>query len=229
MPRLRPPHAVEVGLWGRPTVINNVETLVQAALILARGADWFLSLGLADSPGTKLVCVSGDVARPGLVEVEIGTSLRQVLESLAGGVPNGRALQAVLASGPSGNLVPPSRLEAGLEPRARDVLLGSGNLVALDETRPLPELVRRLARFNAEESCGKCTPCREGVNRMHEILERNAADGGRPGDREDLLLLADIAVSASICGLGKMAPNPVLSSRRDFELPGLAGDEPGER
>ncbi len=117
--------------------------------------------------------------------------------------------------------MPPSLLDTPLEPRLPDVLLGSGNLVALDETRPLLEVVRRLTRFNGEESCGKCTPCREGVNRMREILDRVAAGHGRPSDREDLLYLGDIAASASICGLGQMAPNPVLSALRHFKLPGL--------
>jgi NADH-quinone oxidoreductase subunit F len=221
MPRIRPPHTVEAGLWGQPTVINNVETLANVALILERGADWFSGLGTSRAPGTKLVAVSGDVARPGLVEVEMGTSLRRVLMELAGGIREGRRLQAVLTGGPSGNLVPPDCLDTALEPRHPEVLLGSGNLVALDDTRPLLEVVRRLTRFNAEESCGKCTPCREGVNRMWEILERVARDQPRPSDRGDLYDLGDIAAAASICGLGKMAPNPVHSALRHFTLPGL--------
>lgn len=221
MPRIRPPYPVEMGLWGRPTAINNAETLANVSLILDRSAEWFTSMGTVRWPGTKLIAVSGDVARPGIVEVEMGTPLRTVLFDLAGGVPEGRALQAVLTGGPSGNLVPPTLLDTPLEPRLPDVLLGSGNLVALDETRPLLEVVRRLTRFNGEESCGKCTPCREGVNRMREILDRVAAGHGRPSDREDLLYLGDIAASASICGLGQMAPNPVVSALRHFRLPGL--------
>jgi NADH-quinone oxidoreductase subunit F len=221
MPRLRPPHAVEVGLWGQPTTINNVETLANVPLILERGAAWFVELGTTHGPGTKLVAVSGDVARPGLLEVPLGTPVRHVLMDLAGGVPEGRALQAILTGGPSGNLVPPDLLDAPLAPRHPEVLLGSGNLVALDETRPLLDAVRRLTRFNAEESCGKCTPCREGVNRMWELLERVARDGARPTDREDLAHLGDVAAAASLCGLGKMAPNPVQSALRHLTLPGL--------
>ncbi len=221
MPRLRPPHAVEAGLWGQPTTINNVETLANVPLILERGAAWFVDLGTPHGPGTKLVAVSGDVARAGLVEVPMGTPLRHVLVDLAGGVPTGRALQAILTGGPSGNLVPADLLDAPLAPRHPAVLLGSGNLVALDETRDLLDVVRRLTRFNAEESCGKCTPCREGVNRMWEILERVAGGGARATDRENLGYLGDVAAAASICGLGKMAPNPVHSALRHFTLPGL--------
>jgi len=222
MPRLRPPQAVEVGLWGQPTTINNVETLANVPLILERGADWFAGLGMPHGPGTKLVAVSGDVARPGLVEVPLGTPLRHVLVDLAGGVPEGRALQAVLTGGPSGNLVPRDLLDAPLAPGHPEVLLGSGNLVALDETRSLLEVVRRLTRFNAAESCGKCTPCREGVNRMWEILERVASGRARQADREDLSYLGDVAAAASLCGLGKMAPNPVQSALRHFTLPALS-------
>lgn len=221
MPRIRPPYPVAEGLSSRPTVISNVETLANVPLIVERGADWFTRRGTTDWPGTKLISVSGSVTRPGLVEVEIGTSLRHVLVDLAGGVPSGRMLQAALTGGPSGTLVPPDQLDTPLVPRRLDVLLGSGNVVALDETCSLLEMVRRLTRFNAEESCGKCTPCREGVNRMREILDRVANGEVRPGDREDLLYLSEIAASASICGLGQMAPNPVTSALHGFQLPGL--------
>jgi len=227
MPRPRPPHTVEAGLWGCPTIIDNVETLACVPFILARGADWFRQWGTARFPGTKLLAISGDIARPGLVEVAIGTSLRRVLYDLAGGVPNGRALQAVLTEGPSGDLLPPDRLDVPLEPKRPDVLLGSGNLVALDTTRRLLDVIRRLTRYNAEESCGKCTPCREGVNRMWEILERIASGRPRAGDRTNLLYLADIAAAASLCGLGQMAPRPVLSALRYFHLPELEA-LPGE-
>jgi NADH:ubiquinone oxidoreductase subunit F (NADH-binding) len=208
-------------LWGQPTVVNNVETLANVALILAHGAEWFAALGTARAPGTKLVAVSGDVARPGLVEVAMGTPLRRVLGDAAGGVADGRRLQAMLTGGPSGNLVPPDCLDTALEPGQSEVLLGSGNLVALDDTRSLLQAVSRLTRFNAEESCGKCTPCREGVNRLVEILDRLVGDQARPSDREDLRDIGDIAAAASLCGLGKMAPNPVQSALRYFTLPGL--------
>jgi NADH-quinone oxidoreductase subunit F len=218
MPRVRPPQPVAEGLWGRPTVINNVETLANAGLIVDRGADWFAGLGTPGATGTKLVSVSGNVARPGLVEVPLGTTVRQVLTDLAGGVPDGRALQAILTGGPSGNLVPADRLDALLEPRSTEVLLGSGNLVALDDRQSLLEAVRRLTRFNAEESCGKCTPCREGVSRMRDILERLGAGAAHADDAESLRALCEIAASASLCGLGKMAPNPVASALRHFPL-----------
>ena len=222
MPRVRPPFPTEAGLWQRPTVINNAETLANLPLILDRGAAWFADLGSPRAPGTKLLSLSGDLARPGLVEIPIGTPLRTVVEDLAGGVPGGRAIQAILTGGPSGNLVPPSLLDTPLEPRHPEVLLGSGNLAVIDETRSLLDVVRRLTHFNAEESCGKCTPCREGVNRMREILDRVAAGDTRPSDRADLLDLCEIAASASLCGLGQMAPNPVVTALRHFALPGLA-------
>ena len=222
MPRIRPPYPVEVGLRGRPTAINNVETLANLPLIVTRGAPWFAEIGSPRFPGTKLVCVSGDVVRPGLVEVEIGTTLQTVIE-LAGGVSRGRSLQAVLTGGPSGTLVPPRLLNTPLEPRHPEVLLGSGNVIAIDETRSLLEVVRRLAHFNAAESCGKCTPCREGCHRMSEILDRVAAGRPQADDRARLLALGEIAASASICGLGQMAPNPILSALRHFSLAELDG------
>lgn len=221
MPRVRPPHTAEAGLWSQPTVINNVETLAHLPGIIERGAEWFTSLGTQRGSGTKLISVSGDVVRPGLVEVDIGTTIREVLVGMAGGVPVGRSLQAILMGGPSGELMPPDRLDVRLEPRTPDVLLGSGNLIALDDTRSLLEVVRRLTVFNAAESCGKCTPCREGVGRMAEILDRAKIGDTRPTDRLDLLELSDVAAAASLCGLGRMAPNPVLTGLRDFSLPGL--------
>jgi NADH-quinone oxidoreductase subunit F len=150
----------------------------------------------------------------------MGTSLGELLVDLAGDVPGGRSLQAVLTGGPSGYLVPPDRLDAPLDPRQPNVLLGSGNIVAIDDRHGLLEVVRLLTRFNAEESCGKCTPCREGVNRMREILDRAVAEEPRPGDRADLLELSAIAAAASLCGLGQMAPNPVVSALERFNLLG---------
>ena len=152
----------------------------------------------------------------------MGRTLQTVIE-LAGGVSRGRSLQAVLTGGPSGTLVPPRLLNTPLEPRHPEVLLGSGNVIALDETRSLLEVVRRLAHFNAAESCGKCTPCREGCHRMAEILDRVAAGRPQADDRARLLALGEIVASASICGLGQMAPNPILSALRHFPLAGLDG------
>jgi NADH:ubiquinone oxidoreductase subunit F (NADH-binding)/NADH:ubiquinone oxidoreductase subunit E len=221
MPRVRPPFPVTTGLFHLPTVINNVESIANVPLIVGRGANWYRTLGTEQWPGTKLICVSGDVVRPGLIEVEIGTSLRPIIEEICGGVPGGRSISAVLAGGPSGVLVPPSMLDTSLEPQNLDVLLGSGNLTVFDDSRSLYELVRRLARFNAEESCGKCTPCREGVTRMHEIIERIGAGGVRPTDRQDLLDLCEVAASASLCGHGQMAPNPVRSAIERFSILGV--------
>jgi NADH:ubiquinone oxidoreductase subunit F (NADH-binding)/NADH:ubiquinone oxidoreductase subunit E len=228
MPRVRPPFPVTNGLHSLPTVINNVESLAVVPLILSRGATWFRGLGTEQWPGTKLICVSGDVVQPGLVEVEIGTPLRVVVEEICGGAPGGRSIGAILAGGPSGVLVPPSLFDTPLQPRQPDVLLGSGNLLVLDERRSIPDLVRRLARFNAEESCGKCTPCREGVTRMHEIIERASAGDVRPTDRQDLLDLCEIAAAASLCGHGQMAPNPIQSALAHSMLPGFNKEADGD-
>ena len=218
MPRVRPPFPVIEGLFGHPTDISNVETLANVALIAAEGPEGFLANGTDLWHGTKLITVSGDVERPGVYEIPFGLSLRTVVEQIAGGVREGRPLQAVLSGGPSGMLVPPSMLDTPLEPRRLDVLLGSGNLIVLDDRHDLLEIVQRLTLFNACESCGKCTPCREGVHRMAEILDRVAHDRTRATDREDLLLLCDLAAHASICGLGQMAPNPVRTGLMRFDL-----------
>lgn len=222
MPRIRPPYPAERGLYGCPTVIQNVETVANLPAIIARGPEWFASLGTERWKGTKLISVSGAVRRPGLVEVEIGTTLRQVIDGPAGGVRDGRRIQAILTGGPSGNLIPPTLLDRRLEPRLSDILLGSGNLTVLDDTVSLLDIVRRLTRFNADSSCGKCTPCREGVRRMQEILDRAASGTAHTGDIDDLLLLCDVATSASICGLGQMAGNPIRSALEHFSFPELS-------
>jgi NADH:ubiquinone oxidoreductase subunit F (NADH-binding)/NADH:ubiquinone oxidoreductase subunit E len=212
MPRVRPPQPTTAGLWGRPTVINNVETLANVPLILERGAEWFRRLGSPRHPGTKLVAVTGDVMRPGLVEVSMGTPLRDVLDLAGGGIPDGRTCQAVLSGGPSGEFTSADDLDLALEPRTPGLLLGSGNLLVLAETRSIGDLVQRLARFNAEESCGKCTPCREGTRRLVDLLDHGY-------DRVELEALSEIVGAASLCGLGRMAPGPILSALRLRALP----------
>jgi NADH:ubiquinone oxidoreductase subunit F (NADH-binding) len=221
MPRVRPPFPVHRGLWGHPTTINNVETLAAAAIVMTDGAEAFRQHGTEEFPGTKFVCLSGDVAHPGVVEIEIGAPMRQVIEGIGGGVQDGRPLQAVLTGGPSGVLVPPASLDLPLEPRRADILLGSGNLIVIDDRHDLLDVVTRLAAFNAHESCGKCTPCREGTRRMESILIRAGRGESRETDRNELLALCDIAEHASICGLGQMAPNPVRSGLLHFDLRGL--------
>ncbi|HVD01636.1 MAG TPA: NADH-ubiquinone oxidoreductase-F iron-sulfur binding region domain-containing protein [Candidatus Dormibacteraeota bacterium] len=216
-PRNRPPFPVERGLFGRPTVINNVETLVAVARILEEGGEAYGRLGTAGSAGTKLFCVSGAVERPGLQEVEFGATLGQLIE-LAGGVRSGHTLQAVLLGGTAGSLVGAGRLDLPLTleaTREAKTTIGSGAVVVFDETSDLGEVAVRIARFFREESCGQCVPCRVGTVRQEEALRRLFA--GRPlGSREEeLVRLKDIAQvmrDASICGLGQTAANAVQSA-----------------
>ena len=216
-PRNRPPFPVERGLFGRPTVINNVETLVDVLRILTEGGESFASLGTPESAGTKLFCVSGAVQKPGVYDVEFGTTLRQLLD-LAGGVRTGHRLQAMLLGGAAGMLVGPSRLDLPLTieaTREAGLTIGSGAVVVFDETADLGEVVLRIARFFRQESCGQCVPCRVGTARQEEALRRLFA--GRPlGSREEELgRLRDVAQvmrDASICGLGQTAANAVQSA-----------------
>ncbi|MFN0071149.1 MAG: NADH-ubiquinone oxidoreductase-F iron-sulfur binding region domain-containing protein, partial [Chloroflexota bacterium] len=169
-----------------------------------------------DGSKTKLISVTGDVQRPGLVEVSYGTTLREVVFGMAGGPRKGTDLKAVLAGGPSGSLVPPSQFNRSLAPDEREVFLGSGNLVALDRSRSLIDVVRGLTWFNARESCGKCTPCREGARRLAEHLDQVDSIESLQSSRDDLIELSEIVKDASLCGLGKMAPAPLLSALQSF-------------
>ncbi|HLB23623.1 MAG TPA: NADH-ubiquinone oxidoreductase-F iron-sulfur binding region domain-containing protein [Dehalococcoidia bacterium] len=214
VPRLRPPFPVDAGLWGRPTVINNVETLCNLPLIVTEGADAFRGCGTPEFPGTKLVCVSGAVRAPGVYEVPFGTALRHVMEVCAGGPVPGKDMRAVLCGGPSGTLLPPGGLDVPLVPGGLDesgASPGAGGIVVIDESMSIREVVRHLTAYNARESCGKCTPCREGTARMRDVLDGPGADA-----LERLDELAEAVGAASLCGLGQMAPLPYLSARRHF-------------
>jgi NADH-quinone oxidoreductase subunit F len=220
-PRNRPPFPVERGLFGRPTVINNVETLLAVGQVLRMGAATFLARGTEGSAGPKLFCVSGAVAAPGLFEVDFGTTLGELIE-LAGGVRSGHRLQAVLLGGAAGSLVGPARLDLPLtleDTREAGLTIGSGAVVVFDESTDLGEVVLRIARFFREESCGQCVPCRVGTARQEEALRR--LFGGKPlGSREEeLIRLRDVAQvmrDASICGLGQTAANAVQSALGQF-------------
>ncbi|MBI5290086.1 MAG: NAD(P)H-dependent oxidoreductase subunit E [Chloroflexi bacterium] len=214
VPRLRPPFPVDAGLWGRPTVINNVETLCNLPFILVEGPDAFRACGTPEHPGTKLVCVSGAVSDAGVYEVPFGTTLRHIIDVLAGGPQRGSALRAVLCGGPSGTLLPPSLLDAPFAPGRLDdsgASPGAGGIVVIDDAMSIRDVVRHLTAYNARESCGKCTPCREGTARMLEAL-----GDARPDARQDLDDLSEAIQAASLCGLGQMAPLPYLSARRYF-------------
>ncbi len=207
MPRVKPPFPVDAGLWGRPTVINNVETLSAVPLIVARGAGWWTALGRGH--GTKCFGLSGHVRRPGIVEMEMGATLREVL-ALAGGSQGGRRLQALLLGGPSGRLVHPRQLDEPMLPGG-PVNPGTGGIVALDDSVALAYVVRALLDFNARESCGKCTPCREGTARLRDLL-----DGARAPDPGQVRELSEVVKLASLCGLGQAAPLSILSALDEF-------------
>jgi NADH-quinone oxidoreductase subunit F len=230
VPRLRPPLPVERGLWGRPTVINNVETLANLPSIFRDGVAAFRSTGTEAQPGTKIISLSGAIATPGVYEVPLGTPLRAVIEELGGGALPGRELRAALCGGPSGGLIPPRLFDTPLLGGPLDAggaALGAGGIVVIDDSFPIAEVVAHLATYNAAESCGKCTPCREGAPRMRDLLRDLAArDTSRsaPGDAIELLDALDEAMSsASLCGLGQMAALPYRSARTHF-LVELTGD-----
>jgi len=208
MPRPKPPFPTESGLWGKPTVINNVETLFAVPLIVARGAEWWAALGRGH--GTKCFGLSGHVARPGLVEVEMGATLRDLLERIGGGVAGTRALKGAVLGGPSGIIVPPRDFDEPLLPGGRGNP-GTGGIVALDETVSVRDVVRTLLDFNTRESCGKCTPCREGTARLRDMLDSEA-----PLDHPAVAELSEVVRVASLCGLGQAAPLSILSALREF-------------
>ncbi len=228
MPRPRPPYPAEKGLFGRPTVINNVETLANIPGILLRGDAWFSALGTAGSKGTKVFALSGKVTRTGLVEVAMGTPLRQIVFDVGGGIPDGKAYKAVQIGGPSGGCIPASQLDIQIDYeslKAVGAMMGSGGLVVMDEGTCMVEVAKFFMDFIQRESCGKCIPCREGTRRMLEVLE--SITRGRRGEKgADALLrfqgimalneLAEVIKDSSLCGLGQSAPNPVLSTLRWF-------------
>jgi len=216
-PLVRPPFPAVSGLWASPTVINNVESLANLPDIVLNGADWFRSIGPADNPGTKLVSLAGDVRHPGLYEVPLGTPLQAILDTWGGGT-SGR-LSAVLVGGPSGSILPASLAETPFDVsplQAVGGILGAGGVVALNEQRCVVHVVRDLVAFNARESCGKCTPCREGTLRMQSLLDDLIAGVPSGAFLDTLEYLNDVIAGASLCGLGQMAPNPVRALVRHF-------------
>ncbi len=209
MPRAKPPFPVEAGLWGKPTVINNVETLFAVPLIVGRGAAWWKGLGRGH--GMKCFGLSGHVRRPGLVELPMGATLRDLVEGLGGGPGDGHRIQAVLVGGPSGSLVPPRLLDEPMVPGGA-VSPGTGGIAALDERASLRDIVRTLLDFNTRESCGKCTPCREGTARLRDLLDDRSNGQGGPTLEE----LSEVVRLASLCGLGQAAPLSILSALKEF-------------
>ncbi len=213
-PRLRPPFPTDAGLYGEPTVINNAETLSNVPAILTGGVRRFAQIGLNEARGTRVVSLSGAVRRPGVAEVPLGTTVRQVIEQVGGGVPDGRRLGFAAVGGPSSGILPAAELDVPLRPgflHSSGVVMGAGGITVFDDRASPLEVAARLADYNAAESCGKCTPCREGTPRIAAALQRIANGAPEPGDVTDLRDLAEIVGAASLCGLGQMAGNPVTS------------------
>jgi NADH:ubiquinone oxidoreductase subunit F (NADH-binding)/NADH:ubiquinone oxidoreductase subunit E/NAD-dependent dihydropyrimidine dehydrogenase PreA subunit len=219
MPALRPPFPARQGLWGQPTLINNVETLSMVPWILRNGADRFAALGTKTSKGTKVFALAGKVRRAGLIEVPMGTTIREIVEDIGGGVDPGRRFKAVQIGGPSGGCVPARLMDTPVDFESlREVgaIMGSGGLVVLDDTACMVDIARYFLQFTQRQSCGKCTFCRVGTRRMLDILERLCAGKGSQADLAALEILARQVGAGSLCGLGKTAPNPVLSTLRYF-------------
>jgi NADH:ubiquinone oxidoreductase subunit F (NADH-binding)/(2Fe-2S) ferredoxin/NAD-dependent dihydropyrimidine dehydrogenase PreA subunit len=219
MPRPRPPYPTVSGLWGKPTVINNVETFANVPVIILDGPAWFGSIGTPKSKGTKVFALAGDVANTGLIEVPMGTTLREVVYGVGGGIKDGKRLKAVQTGGPAGGCMPESALDTPIDYdslAAAGSIMGSGGMIVMDEDNCMVNVARFFIEFTQDESCGKCTPCREGTKRMLEILTRITEGKGVEGDVEKLLRLADTVKRSSLCGLGQAAPNPVLSTIRHF-------------
>jgi NADH:ubiquinone oxidoreductase subunit F (NADH-binding) len=224
MPRFRPPFPAQSGLWGKPTLINNVETLATISWIIRNGAQKFSSYGSGKSRGTKTFALAGKINRGGLIEVPMGMTIREIVHDIGGGIPNDRKLKGVLLGGPSGGCVPASLSDTPVdfeEIKAVGAIMGSGGMVVLDETDCMVDIARYFMEFTQDESCGKCTHCRIGTKRMKEILDRLCSGKGRKGDLEKLESLGGITIDGSLCGLGTTAPNPVVSGikyfREEFE------------
>lgn len=219
MPRARPPFPVESGLWGMPTVINNVETLANIPYIIKRGAEWFSSFGTEKSRGTKVFALTGKVKNIGLIEVPLGIPLREIIYDIGGGIEGGKAFKAVQTGGPSGGCIPAGLLdiEVDFESLAQvGSIMGSGGMVVLDESDCMVNIAQFFLEFTQAESCGKCIPCRIGTKRMLEILDRVTSGKGKEGDIDLLEELGQDIKATSLCGLGMTAPNPVLSTIRYF-------------
>ena len=219
MPRPKPPFPANKGLFGRPTLINNVETLANISTIILKGADWFSSMGTEKSKGTKTFALTGEVNNTGLIEVPMGTTLREIVFDIGGGIRNGKKFKAVQIGGPSGGCLTEQHLDIPMDYDnliAAGAMVGSGGLVVMNEDTCIVEVARFFMNFTQNESCGKCVPCREGTKNMLKILERIVKGEGRMEDLEILQELANAVKDGSLCGLGKTAPNPVLSTMKYF-------------
>ena len=225
-PRQKPPHLSDHGLWGKPTILNNVETFANIAPIVKNGGEWFKSIGTENSSGTKVFALSGHIKNTGLVEVPMGTTLRELVYDIGGGVEDGRKFKAIQSGGPSGGCIPEHLLDLEVDYESLkkvDSIMGSGGLIVMDDSSNMVEIARFFMDFCANESCGKCTPCRVGTTQLTGLLDKFIA---KEATMQDFTLLKEMCLivkSTSLCGLGQTAPNPVLSTIKYFEDEYLAG------
>ena len=218
-PRLRPPYPTERGLWGTPTMINNVETLANVPTIMRKGADWYAAIGTEGNTGTKVFALAGDLVNTGLIEVPLGITLRHIVEDMGGGIPNGKTFKAAQTGGPSGGCISAEFLDTTVDYdslRNLGSIMGSGGLVVMDEDVSMPEIAKFFMQFSMDESCGKCSPCRAGTVQLHQLLERITSGAGTRQDMRDLEHLCHVVRDTSLCGLGQTAPSPVLSTLQYF-------------
>ena len=218
-PKAKPPFPVQKGLWGYPTIINNVETLANVPYIIRKGASWYAAMGTEKSKGTKVFALTGKIQNSGLIEVPMGIPLKEVIYDIGGGIENGKKLKAVQTGGPSGGCIPANMVDTTLDYESLGKvgsIMGSGGMVVLDETDCMVNVAKYFLQFTQSESCGKCIPCRVGTKRLLEILTRITEGKGREGDIELLESLAADVKTSSLCGLGQSAPNPVLSTIRYY-------------
>ncbi len=220
MPRPRPPYPATSGLWGKPTLIQNVETLANIPLIISNGGMWFAGIGTPKCSGTKCFSLTGKINNPGLIEVSMGTTLREVVFDIGGGIPNNRRFKSVLVGGPSGGCLPEEQLDLPIDYESltkSGAIMGSGGIVVIDDQSCMVETAKFFTDFCVDESCGKCVPCRVGLTKIQEILERIMQGEGRLEDLKMLEDLGNYIKEVSLCGLGQTAPNPVLTTLRYFK------------
>ncbi|HEY9753930.1 MAG TPA: NADH-ubiquinone oxidoreductase-F iron-sulfur binding region domain-containing protein, partial [Oculatellaceae cyanobacterium] len=219
LPCPRPPYPAESGLWGCPTLINNVETYANIAPIVSRGADWYASIGTEKSKGTKTFALSGRIRNTGLIEVPLGTSLREVVFDIGGGVPDGHHFKAVQTGGPAGGCIPEHLLDTPVDYESLQALgsfMGSGGMIVMDDSSCMVDVAKFFMQFCSTESCGKCVPCRVGTTHMLTLLTRITDGEATMADLAQLEMLCDVVRDTSLCGLGQGAPNPVLSTLKYF-------------
>ncbi len=218
-PRTRPPYPVTSGLWGKPTVVNNVKTWASIAPIITRGAAWYASMGTKRTPGTTIFSLEGAVKNAGLVEVPFGITLRELVYDIGGGVIGDKPLKALQAGGASRGCIPPSMLDLAIDTEDREgetIMIGTGGIIVLDDSSCMVDMARFLVGFFMDESCGKCVPCREGTKQMHRILSRMCEGKATGADLSLLERLAKTIKSAAVCGMGGMAPSAVLTTLEHF-------------